>query len=408
MADQRVHVLLVDDDEDDAILVRDWLADIETVSFTVQWVSTYQEAVQTIDRDRHDVYLVDYRLGEHTGVEVLQKVKAQQEKAVVIMLTGVGNRRVDEEALRAGAADYLVKTQINADLLERSIRYALRQKQVEWALQKTRDELELRVQERTIELVTANEALREEIAERKRTAQKLRDSERLATIGTTAAKLAHEIGNPLNGMATTVQILERHLTRQQAPADEVLISAVQDLSQEIARLHALVQRLRTLARPHLLERCPTDLIAVTGEVLRREAPSSTEHRICVEQSFETPFPLVMANADELKQVLLNLYKNAVEAMPQGGTLMVRGFPSDNHVFLEISDTGEGIPEGVNIFEPFVTTKKKGTGLGLAIVQQIVAAHEGAISYTSTPGQGTTFSLMLPAVPAESEESAGGV
>ena len=408
MADQGVHVLLVDDDEDDAILIRDWLADIETVSFTVQWVSTYQEAVQTIDRDRHDVYLVDYRLGEHTGVEVLQRVKEQQEKAVVIMLTGVGNRKVDEEALRAGAADYLVKTQINADLLERSIRYALKQKQVEWALQKTRDELEFRVQERTVELVTANEALREEIAERKRTAQKLRDSERLAAIGTTAAKLAHEIGNPLNGMATTVQILERHLTRQKAPADEVVISAVQDLSQEIARLHALVQRLRTLARPQVLERRPTDLIAVTEEVLRREAPIYTERRICVAQSFETSFPLVMANADELKQVLLNLCKNAVEAMSQGGTLTVRGFPSDGHVFLEVSDTGEGIPEGVNIFEPFVTTKKKGTGLGLAIVQQIVAAHEGAISYTSTPGQGTTFSLMLPAVPAESEKCAGGV
>jgi signal transduction histidine kinase len=120
----------------------------------------------------------------------------------------------------------------------------------------------------------------------------------------------------------------------------------------------------------------------------------------VEHVFAAGLPLVMANSDELTQVLLNLCKNAVEAMPQGGTLRVRGLCAGAQVRLEVSDTGEGISEGVNIFEPFVTTKKKGTGLGLAIVQQIVAAHEGTLTYTSTPGQGTTFTLQLPAVPAE--------
>src|SRR5712692_10939183 len=134
---------------------------------------------------------------------MLEQMMEHEGKAPVIMLTGAGNRRVDEEAMQAGAADYLVKTQLNADLLERSIRYALKHKQAETAMQKARDELELRVQERTAELTTANDALRAEIAERKRAEQKLRDSERLATIGTTAAKIAHEIGNPLNGMATT-------------------------------------------------------------------------------------------------------------------------------------------------------------------------------------------------------------
>ncbi len=180
MADQQVKVLLIDDDEDDAVLIRDWLAEIETASFVVDWVQTYQDALEAIGSTRHDVYLVDYRLGEHTGLEVLQRVMECEGKAPVIMLTGAGNRRVDEEAMQAGAADYLVKSHLNVDLLERSIRYALKHKQVETALQKARDELELRVQERTVELTTANESLRAEIAERKRTEQKLRDSERLA------------------------------------------------------------------------------------------------------------------------------------------------------------------------------------------------------------------------------------
>jgi signal transduction histidine kinase len=402
MAERPVKVLLVDDDEDDAVLIRDWLAEIETASFVVDWVQTYHDALETIGNDRHDVYLVDYRLGEHTGLEVLQRVMECEGKAPVIMLTGAGNRSVDEEAMQAGAADYLVKSHLTADLLERSIRYALKHKQVEAALQKARDELELRVQERTVELTTANASLRAEIAERKRTEQKLRDSERLATIGTTAAKLAHEIGNPLNGMATTVQILERHLAKQTAPADDLLISAVQDLAQEIARLRSLIRDLRTLARSRPLELHPIDVAAVAAEVLRREAPYYAEHDIRVEHVFEDSLPLVTANNDEITQVLLNLCKNAVEAMPEGGTLTVRGFQSGAQVCLEISDTGEGVPQGINIFEPFATTKTRGTGLGLAIVQQIVAAHDGAITYTSTQGQGTTFTLTLPAAAAERE------
>ena len=122
MVDQQVKVLLVDDDEDDAVLIRDWLAEIETASFAVDWAQTYQAALEAIESGQHDVYLVDYRLGEHTGLEVLQKVMEREGKAPVIMLTGAGNRRVDEEAMQVGAADYLVKTQLNADLLERSIR----------------------------------------------------------------------------------------------------------------------------------------------------------------------------------------------------------------------------------------------------------------------------------------------
>ncbi len=407
MDEKPVQVLLVDDDEDDAVLIRDWLTEIETVAFEVHWAPTYQAAVEAIECERHEVYLVDYRLGEHTGLEVLQKVREREGQAVVIMLTGLGNRHVDEAALQAGAADYLVKTQITADVLERSIRYARRQKRVETALQKTREELELRVQERTEALTSANRTLRAEIAEHKRTAQKLRESERLATIGATAAQLAHEIGNPLNGMATTVQILERRLTKQPDPADEVVLSAVQDLGHELARLRALVQGLRTLARPRRLELCPTDITAVATEVLRREAPAYAERQIQVEQMFTESLPLVAANADELTQVFLNLCKNAAEAMPQGGTLRVRGFLDGTQVQVDISDTGSGIPEGVQIFEPFITTKAKGTGLGLAIVQQIVAAHEGTITYTSAAGQGATFTLRLPAMAVEGAAPEGG-
>ncbi|HEV8712157.1 MAG TPA: ATP-binding protein [Candidatus Binatia bacterium] len=102
----------------------------------------------------------------------------------------------------------------------------------------------------------------------------------------------------------------------------------------------------------------------------------------------------MADRDKLKQVLLNLCKNAFEAMPEGGTLTVRLHNTGKHITLKVADTGMGIPAGVDIFEPFVTTKLEGTGLGLPIVRQIVAAHGGTLTYTSEPGKGTTFTVTL--------------
>jgi signal transduction histidine kinase len=158
--------------------------------------------------------------------------------------------------------------------------------------------------------------------------------------------------------------------------------------------------LRALVRPQQLTLQPTDLALLAAEVLRREAPLYSERHIKVESDFSTLLPLVMANSEEMTQVLLNLYKNAVEAMPAGGTLTVRGFRAGTQPCLEVSDTGEGIPEGVDILEPFVTTKSGGTGLGLAIVQQIIAAHGGSMSYTSIRGRGTTFTLTLPISPGD--------
>jgi signal transduction histidine kinase len=119
-----------------------------------------------------------------------------------------------------------------------------------------------------------------------------------------------------------------------------------------------------------------------------------ERGIRVEQDFETDLPTLMADGERLKQVLLNLFKNALEAMPQGGILTVRGNRSAESLVLEVIDTGVGIPPGINIMESFASTKHEGKGLGLLIVRQIVAAHHGTITYSSVPGR-TVFRLALP-------------
>jgi PAS domain S-box-containing protein len=234
----------------------------------------------------------------------------------------------------------------------------------------------------------------QDLTERKRLERQLRERERLAAVGTTVAKVVHEIGNPLNGMASTLQVLERHLGRQPSAPDNLLIEAVQDLKHETSRLHSLLQELHTFAHTRELALRPTNLAAVAAEVLRGAMVYYLEKGIGVEQHLSTEAPLVLADDEKLRQVLLNLYKNAVEAMPQGGTLSLRGTHTETEVSLEVQDTGQGIPEGVEIFAPFVTTKENGAGLGLAIIKQIIEAHGATIAYRSTPGQGTTFRLTF--------------
>jgi DNA-binding response OmpR family regulator len=119
-----LRVLLIEDEENDYILVKDLLSDISSTRFHLDWISSYEEAVAEICRLHHDVYLLDYRLGVRGGLELLREVMGKGCNVPVILLTGQGDYGVDIKAMMSGAADYLVKNQINADLLERSIRYS--------------------------------------------------------------------------------------------------------------------------------------------------------------------------------------------------------------------------------------------------------------------------------------------
>jgi len=232
-----------------------------------------------------------------------------------------------------------------------------------------------------------------DISERVWLQERLLERERLAMIGTTAAKLVHEIGNPLNSMSVAIQLLQRRLG--QSAGDENIRSSFQSLTGQITRLANLLQEFRSLSRRQEPKLQPMDIRTMVEDVLTAEAPIHAERKILVEHDIALDLPVIHGDQDKLKQVLLNLCKNAVEAMPGGGTLTVRAGNAGNQVFLEVADTGVGIPYGINVLEPFVTTKAEGTGLGLPIVRQIVSAHGGTLNYTSKPGYGTTFIVVLP-------------
>ena len=236
-----------------------------------------------------------------------------------------------------------------------------------------------------------------DITERKASEQRLHESERLATLGTTAAVFAHEIANPLNGLSTSLQIVS-DLLDDADYHNPALRETIHGANQEILRLTSLLGDYRSLARPQTINIRASNLRQIVEEVLAPGINNYENSGITVTVEFDGNLPLVQLDPEKMKQVILNLCKNAVEAMPEGGLLTVRAYPASDNVILEFSDTGHGIPEGFDPFHLFKTTKREGTGLGLSIVQQIISDHHGTVDYVSELGKGTTFrvSLSLPA------------
>lgn len=137
LKDDPIHILLIDDDQGDFVMTENLLSQIGSGTIELEWVSTYQEAIEALERDQHDLYLVDYLLEEHDGLEIIRAAKRLGIRAPMIMLTGRGGREVDLEAMEAGASDYLVKGKIDPELMERSIRYALERARAEEALRES-------------------------------------------------------------------------------------------------------------------------------------------------------------------------------------------------------------------------------------------------------------------------------
>jgi PAS domain S-box-containing protein len=235
----------------------------------------------------------------------------------------------------------------------------------------------------------------ENITEQKRIEEKLRESERLAVLGATTAMFAHEIGNPLNSISTTVQLLERDLTRPAPSGKEPMLASLHDIRQEITRLGALLHEFRFLSRPQNLDLRPASIDRLVRELIEGEGERYAQRGVKVEAGFPPELPLVLADEERIKQALWNVCENAVDAMPNGGTLNLRGYAYGEDVCIDIKDNGIGIPDGLDVFELFTTTKANGTGLGLAIARQIVSAHGGWIRYETKPGEGTLFVVALP-------------
>jgi two-component system cell cycle sensor histidine kinase/response regulator CckA len=369
----QVDVLLVDDDEEDFLLTKDLLSSLDGVRHEVHWASDSRSAIAAAELTRYDVCLVDYRLGAEDGIELVRELTSNGHDVPVIVLTGQGDRNVDVEAARAGAADYLVKGEVSSALLERAIRYAMRR------------HADLR-------------ALREN-------EEQLRQAQKMEAVGRLAGGVAHDFNNLMTAVIGFSQLI---LARLDDP--HPLRRDIEEIMRAGERASGLTNQLLAFSRKQVLQPKVLDLNAVVVEVeklLRRLIGENVE----LLSELDPALGPVEADPGQLEQVIVNLVVNARDAMPTGGKVTIEtanvALDRDSgldvlpgpYVLLAVSDTGVGIDEETKrqIFEPFFTTKAEGegTGLGLATVFGIVKQSGGDVALESELGRGTTFKIYLP-------------
>jgi len=253
------------------------------------------------------------------------------------------------------------------------------------------------------------------------------ETERVQALTLLAASVAHEIGNPLNALDIHLQLMEREvrrlksgvqpvtsnrirrgLRRHKSPALSQPSVPVEETAQklekylavakgEIGRLDYIIRQFLEALRPAPAKLVAGDINRVVHETVELLRPEIDNRGLSVEQQLASNLPAIPIDPGQIKQALVNLVKNAIQAMTKGGRLTLRTSLGSEGIVVSVADTGGGIPdEKINrIFEPFYTTKKKGSGLGLMIVQRIVREHGGRIELESRVTQGTTFRIWLP-------------
>lgn len=233
-------------------------------------------------------------------------------------------------------------------------------------------------------------ALFKDVTQKRITEELLRKSERLAVVGQLAAGMAHEIRNPLTSIRGFVQLISDQ-SDQTEPYVKIILS-------ELDRINHIVSELLVLAKPQARNFDQLDLPELVKEVVVLYDTQAIMNNVQIISSLDHAFPPVYGDRNQLKQVFINILKNAIEAMPAGGKVMVDIVKRDeSHLVVRLLDEGEGIsPEHLDkLGEPFYTTKEKGTGLGLMVSYNIIREHQGEINIASDPGQGTTVEIVLP-------------
>ncbi len=380
-----IKVLLVEDDEDDYVITRKLLSRIEGTKYLLDWVTDYDAGLEAALKCEHDICLLDYRLGERTGLELVREFFKKDSKMPIILLTGQGDREIDLEAAKAGASDYMVKGQITSSLLERSIRYSIERKKIEQA-RDSAHELAIREQESRQQAEQANR-LKDEFL----------------------AMLSHELRTPLNAISGWSQLLQtRNLGEK---ANKALAAIERNVLSQNHLIDDLLDVSRIVTGKLRLNVQVVDLSGVIMAAVDTARPSAEARNIRLQTLLDPHAGPITGDPDRLQQVVWNLLSNAVKFTPKNGRVQVRLERVNSHVEIVISDTGEGIePEFLPyVFDKFrqfdgsMTRRHGGLGLGLAIVRQLVELHGGTVSVSSTgEGQGTTFTVSLPLLPVRTE------
>jgi signal transduction histidine kinase len=356
-----------------------------------------EKAIEAMPLETFDATLLDLELLGSAGLEALRRLHGVARAMPIIVLADFDNETLALEAVREGAQDYVVKSRADARMIARVIRYAIERKRAEEALHVALEELRV-----------SHEQL-------KAARLQLIQAEKLECIGTLAAGVAHEVKNPLQ----TIMMGLHYLTGNVC-GDENVSMVLNEMRDSIKRADLIVRELVTFAATNHPDKRDESMNRIIDRALGLVKYELARGQVSVVRELNPEVPPVPLDANKIEQALINLFLNAVQAMPEGGTLTVRtswrGAPIEagsvsqveGEVTVEVLDTGEGIPldQVRRIFDPFVTLKPsgKGTGLGLSVTRRIVELHGGKIEAMNRDSGGARFVATFPLQPERKKES----
>ncbi|MFN6535939.1 MAG: ATP-binding protein [Nostoc sp. EkiNYC01] len=377
-----VKILLIEDNLASARLLQEFLMQAQSQEFNLVHVKRLGEALQELSQCNYDVILLDLTLPDSEGLLSLPPLIGQAPSTPIVVLTNTNDEELAIEAVRQGAQDYLVKRQVNVDVLVRSLRYAIERKQVLESLRTVNQTLQIRVEERTAELVKAKELnqFKSEFV----------------------SMLSHDIRNPLNTILLAAGLLQNHdekLTKEKKFNHlQMIRSAIKNMAQLLDEVTFIGKADSGRLRCELV--C-LDLEAFCRQLINEAQLTANDKHLSL--MFASFGQLGEALWDEslLRHILGNLLSNAIKYSLPGGMVRFELIGQEEAVIFRVQDWGIGIPEEnqKRLFEPFRRADNvgniPGTGLGLAIAKKCVEAHGGEIVVNSQVGVGTTFTVTLP-------------
>lgn len=371
MINKPVSILLVEDNPGDKRLIREMLTEARSVTFDLKYADRLQAGLEHLDENRVEVILLDLGLPDSQGLETLNKIYAQVPEVPIVVLTGLNDEMLGVQAVNKGAQDYLIKGRVDANLLVRTIRYAIERKQAE-------------ERERQLHL-------------------QLNLSNRLASLGVMVEGISHEINNPLVSIIGFAEMLMHEDIPENAR------ETVKTISDSAQRVADIVKGLLKFAQQQKLERTYINVNNIIQNTLAMRVYPLEISNIKVTTQLDPTLPLTMADADQLQQAFLNIIINAETGMKLAhgeGNLLIKTEKIENTIQISFNDDGPGIAEAnlIHLFDPFFSTREvgQGAGLGLSVCYGIITEHNGQIYVKSQLGKGSVFTVELPIIAEEKD------
>jgi signal transduction histidine kinase len=364
---RQVRVLVIDDDEEDFFILKKTFQKIPDSPFVLEWTASFDEGLKLIRSRQHDIFLIDYKLGEHTGLELLGLAEAERRSEPFILLTGNADREIEWRSMKLAAADYLIKNTLNSEVLSRALYYALQRKQVE--------------KQRMQHLVDLNRSKDEFISI---ASHQLR---------TPATAVKQYLGMVLEGFVGDVEDKQRSLLEKAYDNNERQLRIVADLL-KVAQVDA---------GQVMLKKEPVALNALLEEVIRDLGGIISQRSQVVMLNPAVSGPTVEIDLSSIRMVFENLIDNASKYSEEGAQISVTIEDRQTEVCVIVADEGVGIEEGEKnrLFEKFsrldnpLSTKVGGTGLGLYWAKKITTLHGGELTYQPNVPRGAIFTVEIP-------------